>query len=341
MANVFATWICIDNEDNASYFPSSKGSSNDVEVQNIYWRCLATCFYTARKFNPDLKLIAFSNQDKLPVIDGVNFELLFKYLNIEFHTTPFEYQTPIGYYNNWRNQFYEFSILKFILDKHIFKEDDVFILLDSDCIITGDLTNLYKNVLDFGCITYKIDYKPDFIINGLTRTEMKSIFEKLDEKIIDHIPIYHAGEFFAATVKTIQKIMDLFYPTWVSLLKLHQENKPHLHEEAHVLSYLFYKIGCEGGKANEYIKRIWTDPTTYRNVIPGDENYKIWHLPAEKRYGFKKLFKLLKKNRFDLNAFPTEELVKKLKIIFQVPSIPYNNKIYYFIKGLAKVLLKK
>ncbi len=138
MSNILATWICIDDPENASYFPSSKGSSADVSVQLIYWRCVAVFMYTARKFNPELRLVFFSNITEYPTIDNVNYKLLFEKLNIEFYTTPFGFQTPAGYYGSWSNQFYEFSILKFICEHPAFSDEDAFTLLDSDCLITKD-----------------------------------------------------------------------------------------------------------------------------------------------------------------------------------------------------------
>lgn len=341
MSNILATWICIDNADNASYFPSSKGSSNDAKIQEIYWRCLAACMYTARKFNPTLRLVVFSNSNKLPKINDVDFVDLFKKLEIEFYTTPFEYQTPMGYYNNWRNQFYEFSIFKYISSNQLFKDEDAFVLLDSDCIITGELSPLFKLVVEKKCISYIIDYRHDYKINGLTRVEMKSIFEKIQESNMENIPDYHAGEIYAATIETTKKLMSTFYPTWDVLINFHQADLPRLHEEAHVLSYLFFKIGCKGGEANKYIKRMWTDPTSYRNIQNGDEKYLIWHLPAEKRFGFKIYFLFLKKINFNLNLHDPEQSQVMFQKIFQVPAISFTNRIYYIIKKLVKVISLK
>jgi hypothetical protein len=82
MKNILSTWICLDVESNSSYFPSAKGFSSDKKTQDIYWRCLVSCMFTARKFNPSLTLVIFSNTDKLPFIDGVDLSLIFKTLNM-------------------------------------------------------------------------------------------------------------------------------------------------------------------------------------------------------------------------------------------------------------------
>jgi lipopolysaccharide biosynthesis glycosyltransferase len=341
LTKIFATWICIDDVSNASYFPSSKGNSNDWRIQEIYWKCLATCLYSARKFNPNLRLAVFCNNEMLPTVNGVSYKKLFDYLNIEFYITPFEFQTPEGYFKSWRNQFYEFSIFKYIASSNCFDDNDTIVLVDSDCIVTGELSEIYNQISINECITYTINYEPGFVINGITRNDMKNIFESLDDIKLDSVPDYHAGEFFAATIRYVKKIMDIFYPTWQMLLELHKKNLPRLNEEAHVLSYLYYKTGRKGGEANMYIKRMWTDPTTYRNIDTGDQHFKIWHLPAEKRYGFKTFFKFLKKQSFDLNAFTNEQLIKKFERTFQIPQLNVSRKIFFIVKNIAKKIMKK
>ena len=49
--------------------------------------------------------------------------------------------------------------------------------------------------------------------------------------------------------------------------------------------------------ANHLIKRIWTSPR-YSSVAPGDERLLLWHLPAEKRYGLRDIYKMLRKAGF-------------------------------------------
>ncbi len=341
MKNILSTWICLDDESNSSYFPSSKGFSSDKKTQDIYWRCLVSCMFTARKFNPSLTLAIFSNTDKLPFIDGVDLSLIFKKLNIDFYSTPFEFQTPPGYYEGWKNQFYEFSIFKFISQNPNFDKNDNFCLIDSDCIINGNLDKMFDDINRNGSIEYKIEYSANQIINGNSRVDMKNIFSSLLNKEMDTVPYYYAGEYFGAKLSIIEEMMNEFEVLWPKLLSLHTQNLPRLHEEAHVLSYLYYKLNLENDIANIYIKRLWTDPTAYRNVQPEDANLLIWHLPAEKRNGFKKVFQLLTKINFNPEEINVEILQKKAAMIFSIPKISKFKNIYYFFKRLGKTMLKK
>lgn len=340
MSHILATWIYLDTKESASYFPSSKGLSSDLGVQAIYWRCVVVFFSTARYYNKDIRLALFSNVSTLPQVEGADVGAVLKKLGVEFYTTPFEYQTPEGYYGNWRNQFYEFSIFKYVTTSPAFCDDDNFVLLDSDCVIKGDLSPVFNAVALQQCITYVIYYKPERDINGISRLEMKDIFERLSEKPMQEPPLYHAGEFYATTVKAMKQLMQDFYIIWPRLVQYHAEGKTRLTEEAHVLSYLYYINGFKAADADRFVKRIWTDAAVYRNVEAGDKDLLIWHLPSEKRGGFKELFHRLKQKGFDLQAYKSGALTRELERIFKIPYIPLQYQLYYSLKKLGKKMYK-
>jgi hypothetical protein len=339
--NILATWICLDDENNASYFPSTKGLSSDLKIQTIYWKCLLSSMYTARYFNPNIRLVVFSNAENLPIIGGVDFENIFQILNIEFHKTAFKFQTPEGYYGQWRNQFYEFSIFDYIANSNQFDSNDNFCLIDSDCVLTKSLDSLFMQVASLGVINYNYEYHENYKINGLSRLDMKSVFERLANEHLEKIPNYYAGEFFAARVEKIQSINNEFQSIWPKLLDFHQKRELVLNEEAHVLSYIFFKLGFENEVGNSYIKRLWTDPTTFRNICKEDELLAIWHLPAEKRTGFNTFFKLLKELQFSVQGIKNDELILRMKKIFSIPSLTLKKITFYKLKGLFKILLRK
>lgn len=257
MKNIIATWICIDDKLNGTYFPSAKGNSSDSGVQQIYWRCVCTFYWSARYHNPDAHLVLFSNQGELPVVEGTNVSDVLKKLGVHFYITPFEYVTPDGYFNTWRNQFYEFSVFKFISKNKDFNDDDQFMLLDSDCIIKGDLSPLFQCLQKQKCITYLYNYaNVEYKINGNSRKDMKFIFEDLLGRQIPDFPAYYGGEFYASDIKAVKMLMEDFYIVWEQLLTRHSRGLEKLNEEAHVLSYLYYKNNTKGGHANDFIKRL-------------------------------------------------------------------------------------
>jgi hypothetical protein len=183
----------------------------------------------------------------------------------------------------WTNQFFEFSIIDSIARNY--EANDIFMMLDSDCIFNGRLDQLFQLCKERGCITYALDIPEKEMINGITRSQMKEVFENILNDRIDTVPVYHAGEFFMADLNIIRKFSEQFRQIWPTLLSFHHQGKPKLVEEAHVLSFLYYINSFQGGEANHFIKRIWTDPTNFRNVSETDKELAIWHVPAEKSSG--------------------------------------------------------
>jgi len=338
--NILATWICIDTDETASLFPSAGGRSSNPGVQIIYWRCVLCFFAIARKFNPGVRLVLFSNRRDLPTLGETSVKKVLEHLKVDVYSVPFEFVTPTGYYESWRNQFFEFSILKFIGSHPDFRTDDNFILVDSDCAVTQSLDVVFRDIPVHQCITYIVDYSEDHNINGLTRREMKRVFGRYLGNNLAVIPDYHGGEFYASTVSVAAKLAQDFQELWPLLLEDCARQVPKLNEEAHVLSYLFLKNGFNGGQANVYIKRMWTDPATFRNVTAADLTLSIWHLPAEKKNGFRKLFHWLKEKDFLLADVPESQLRKKLSHIFMVPSVPAHRRPFFIAKKIMKKILQ-
>ena len=56
---------------------------------------------------------------------------------------------------------------------------------------------------------------------------------------------------------------------------------------------------------SSFLNWIWASPR-YGNGEPGDENLPLWHLPAEKRFGFVDLFRDLARKGFPSAMDPAE-----------------------------------
>ena len=75
MAKILATWICIDDSQTASWFPSSKGNSSDQNIQNIYWKCPGNMYvFSTHVQPPKLSWLFFPNIQHLPVVEGLDFK---------------------------------------------------------------------------------------------------------------------------------------------------------------------------------------------------------------------------------------------------------------------------
>jgi hypothetical protein len=295
-----ATWIYLDNPAESSEYPQVGKKSHQRDFQQIYWRCV-TVFYTySTTHNAGKKHLLFSNSgwEAIPQVDGFNVAAYLKSLDVELVRLPLTFQTPPGYYGKWRNQFYLFDILKFF--ETTYNPSDTLVVLDSDCLVLQPLETLFQDIHRHGLMVLPLAYTDDQSINGISRQEMKTVFEALDGVSPEFPPTYYGGEIFAATGSTVGIINAIVPGLWEYMLLQHENKAAKFNEEAHFLSYCYYKIGQFGILTNT-IKRIWTAPL-HTTAAAADLNLPIWHLPSEKTGGFILLFRAIKQGRGILDA---------------------------------------
>lgn len=298
----------------------SIGKSTSSKFVGVYLKNCIVFFITARKFNATAHLLLFTNTNLPEKLDNFDLKLMLDQLGVTVVSVNFEYKTPPGYHGAWRNQFFEFSIFRKMVELSK-KDDDLYLLTDSDCIITGDLAPVWEKARS-GCLTYDMGYPEDYPINGLSRLDMKTIYEQLLDKKLTQPPQYYGGEFFLANIASIRLIMDDFAQLWPILLSRHERGELKFNEEAHTLSYLFYKNNLQHHTANEFIKRLWTQPFIFRNVDEKDHALLIWHLPHEKKYGILRLFKQLATNVPQALAMKSDRFRRLLSHQLTIPRIP-------------------
>ncbi|MBC7915841.1 MAG: hypothetical protein H7Y07_17160, partial [Pyrinomonadaceae bacterium] len=193
--NYICTWLCADEKGEESIFPQTGQKSSSQSHQNIYWRCLILFFVTSRRFNKKEKHLLFTNVKHLPEVDGKKVSRMLKDLQVEIVYTDFKYKTPKGYFEMFQNQFYEFSILEYIVQNNQ-KMEDNYLILDSDCIFTRAANELFAEAGETGFLSFEDDCTTDLVIHGLSRKDMKLVYEDLLKETVNEIPGYHLGEFF-------------------------------------------------------------------------------------------------------------------------------------------------
>lgn len=343
--NYICTWFCADEKGEESLFPQTGQLSSSQKHQNIYWRCILVFFITSKLFNKKEKHVLFTNVKQLPVVDKRDVAAILKELNVEVIHTDFKYKTPKGYYGSFQNQFYEFSILEYIAANHA-NDNDRYLILDSDCIFIKPADALFKAASPKGFISFEDEVKPDYVINGLSRNHLKILYEELLGTTLDETPSYHLGEFLLSSVANIRKFYSDFEQLWPALLKRHAAGKRKFNEEAHTLSFLYFRNGFRAHPNNTFMRRVWTNPLFYREVRPTDVNLTIWHLPAEKTFGIYRLY-----DHF-MNHVPNYGLemrhdtyIKLVQKELGVPHLPVKMKLQYYTvsyyRAIKKRLLKK
>jgi hypothetical protein len=339
--NYICTWLCADKKGEESIFFQTGEESSSQKHQNIYWRCILVFYATSKRFNKNEKHLLFTNAEKIPKIDGREVSDILHDLDVEIIHTDFNYKTPKDYFGSFQNQFYEFSILEYISQNNQ-NLNDHYLIVDSDCIFIKPVHPLFDAAAPAGFISFKDPVKPEYVINGLSRNDLKTIYQELLGTEITEIPDYHLGEFLLCSVKNIHKIYQDFSELWPKLLERNDKKQLKFNEEAHTLSYLYFKNGFRASNDASFMRRIWTNPVFYRDVQLSDTNLIIWHLPSEKIFGIHTLYELFfnKSSNYGLQI-SNPDFIKIVQKAVSVPKLTLKMKLKYYVVSYYKAIKKR
>ena len=318
MDNYLITWFYAEKKDDESFYPSVGGNTSSPEYQKVYWRCVYDFYRTAQltQTESNVRYLFFTNVPNIPTdIDGFNLAQFFEQAGVKVERLELTNRTPKDWYGAWRNQFYLFDVLSCLKNHYVGN----FLILDSDIFIMKDLLPVFQDIEQNQVIAYDCDYGEDVSINGVSTNQMRELYSKFRG---DNSKLrYKGGELIGVTSDLIPKILDCYSKLWKFNYELYQQRKTKLNEEAHFLSMIYHYLGFEESLANKYIKRMWT-AVKCDNVVTGDENLALWHLPAEKKYAFETMFTFLQEdcseeqyNRYlrGLLHIPGNKAIRKLR----------------------------
>ncbi len=305
---LISSWIVLDDKNHATEFPSTGTDSSSPTFQLVYWRCVTLFFVTSKIHNPNNRHALFCNKDILTHAPAEVIKIL-QNLGVDFVTFPVRHRLPSGSVKLFGNQFYILDIIE-----HWAMNDKAagFILCDSDCIWRKPVATFGQEILDKRCLLYTLrshdqkHYEPGNLLNGMTHDRMKEIVEDEFDQNLGHLPLYHGGEFFAASNEYCQSIAADFDRLWqraVSEVSLDDSIK----EEAHFLSILAEARGILPYTANHIVRRMWTHFKDL-NILEDDLDLAIWHLPAEKKFGFLRMYSWYQACDRDWRDFSADEI---------------------------------
>ena len=342
--NVISTWIYLDDKDSAQKFSQTHMLSSSKAHQDIYWRCVYVFFKFAQlAAGVDYEYVLFTNyKEKSLIVDGIDILKSLELMNVKIIQRDFTYKLPRGYYGSWGNQLYEFDILDEFSSRY---KDSKLLMLDSDCIITKNINEIFER-LDFTqALTFRGEYNnypKDEKIDGISEREMLILANSLlDENHYLEDFKYICGEFFAATSNFIEIINKEFPNVYSKMVDIYnKENNSSaikFNEEAHFLSFFYLKYNIEVGTADKYIKRLWSDDSYYK-IKPEDIELPIWHCITQKN----RYIQILK-NIDSIMEMTQDNRVQCLKKIifpsdFKYKIITRDVKIKDIIKFIAKKL---
>ncbi len=338
MKKYIATWVYLDSPEEKSKYPNTGGDSTSPEFQAVYWRCIVLFYETSLRFHKEVQHLFFTNTETLPIVDGFDVKLFFTKNHIQVVPLENLYPLPENYFGRFRNQFFEFSIIDHVAK--MLDGNDMLVLLDSDCVFSKSFLPAFDKLFnsDLPAISYVVDFSENYELHGVTGNDMRQISSDLGLKL-EKNPYYSGGELLFAKGSFFHHVAQDFPTLYQNLMERHQQNEIKFNEEAHVLSYYYYKLKADIGGMNGYIKRMWTNRNYYRNVLPEDSNLTIWHLPNEKRVGIDRLFQMINEGK-SLRSLAQIEYHKLLEDSLLMAS---NHKWDYYklLKGTGYKVLRK
>ncbi len=291
MASVcISSWIVLDDAATATAFPSVGGNSAAAGFQMVYWRCIASYFFSSKVHNPDCNHVLFSNIDVESTAPAEIVELL-RSIDVVFHEVPITYRLPTRSVTSWGNQFYVLDVVRRFAVGDL---GDQLILADSDCIWRRSISPFVDRIVEKTALLYTLrpkdqkDYEVGRLINGVTHQRMTELAQSVLQSNAQDLVKYHGGEFLAVTLNYCRQVLPQVAALWdIVITEVSQEDS--VKEEAQFLSIIAHVNQVEAFSANDIIRRIWTNFEDL-NVETTDQDLVIWHLPAEKKFGFRRLF---------------------------------------------------
>jgi len=305
---IVASWIVLDDPNTATEFPSVGGNSATAGFQRVYWQCLVVFFFTARVHNPSLALVLYANVDAA-VTAPADMLATMQALGVVFRRLDITFRLPFGSVGRWGNQFY---VLDIIRDFAANGGGDALVLVDSDCVWRGPVDGIDAALRQHECLLYTLspadqkEYEGGRLMNGMSLARMSEIARAEFDLEPDRQVQYHGGEFFAATRSFCQRIQQKIPALW-RRAQAEAMLPDAIKEEAHFLSILAEGMAVTPGTGNTFVRRIWTNFEDL-NAARSDELLTLWHLPAEKRFGFRRLWRHLKASQCNWRSLTPDEI---------------------------------
>ncbi|QDU34207.1 hypothetical protein KS4_22720 [Poriferisphaera corsica] len=288
--NVVVTWMyCSPPKEKINH--AQMGADSDLaETQNYYWRCIFLMFESSWRLNGgDTRHILLVNKRPPDEIDGVDTRQLIEQYGVEVIDIPNITKAPEDYHTAWNIQFTLIDIMKWI-GENTAAEDHVY-LLDSDVVFNLPLNDEMAEVIDKKkAMIYTIDYELDHVVNGNTRRDLLAISKEMSGGYDRDEFRYAGGEIIGGLGKEYTRMAELSRKYYEECLERYANKQSKFLTEEHLFSYVYDLLGYEPYTANKFLKRIWTDRSLYTTITGDEHGLVFWHLPAEKKKGFYKLF---------------------------------------------------
>ena len=318
---IIVSWFYSEIISESGVYAQMRGKSHEFTFQQIYINCLITFFFSARAANKDAKLILYTNDRKFlfkNLLTERQIELLAEF-NVEVVSVTFSFLPP-DKQRHWRNQFFLFDIIKH-LSEIGYGSSDLIVISDSDVIWSGSpkTSDFWNQLSEIGYLIYTPIEDLNENINGYSQISLREYAKSIGINNFENLQ-YAGGELIALRGDLLVNLVENLIEIWnFYLMRVKHDN---FFEEAHLLSLLYTRLEFNFGNGNSFIKRLWTQILHFQNTSKRDLEYVLWHLPAEKRYGLRRLAKNILNRK--LLFFPAYHS-KKWHYVLSTLGLPKNS----------------
>lgn len=335
MKQWITTWFHADGVSQQGFYANLGGNSSASYFQAVYWRCIVCFFISSIRLNKSAKHVLFTNVEALPEVDGVNVGSLLDKLGVAVVRLEYSHEPPASYSRSWRNQFYVLDCLLWLVNN--VNDGDQLGVFDSDAIWLRPFMDASELIRQNGILAYEVPYPIDHEVNGITRREMGDIFCELGLGGANEAPKYFGGEFIVCTSEWAVKLYDRAHELYEQNMSRHSKGCTFLREEAHLLSAAYYDLGIRDSRLDGLMRRVWTSFIYEYNAAQTDLSLMLLHLPAEKRFGFRRLFKKIARGPSNILNLGENDYIVLVKNLFNVPNLSFENRVRNAIEhGLWK-----
>ncbi len=315
--NIFTALATNDSEISDVLYPNYKPTSSP-KIE-IYLRTVLCLFWSCRISGYKDKLTLFVNNESQ--LNSVSAEIMARLstLNVSIIQVPFLMFKPDSLLSKrFSLNFYKLEAMHYAANN---MEDDIYVYLDSDCVMMKPLT-CSENLSLYRVYDHKKTNE-----GSVKSLFLKNLWSKTGFQFNPNNTTFFGGEYISAKRDIFKNLIDECYNIFSFASR--QNREAILFEDQTILDADEFLVSAAVNRMNilpefvddfSIIARTWTGRTHYIADNIGD--YAIWHLPAEKQTGFLFLSEcILKKHDFK----PNVDLTDYLGNIFGVYGRKYGN----------------
>lgn len=279
------TWFHADDPSHAGTYAQTLGDAASGAHYETYLRCVDLCIASFRRWNERGTCLIVLNERAQRAIDPQRLEF-WNRMRAEVLVAENRHLPDSDLYSRWQNQFFLFDVLRVAIE-HAPDPATPIAVVDSDCVVRGDLGPLADAIVQEGRVAMTVGYGEDADIHGLTRRQLGELLAARGV-VSDGVPEYLGGEFVAGTAAALTELLDRVQDVYEWTLQRRTAGLSHPNEEAHMIS-IATPYRSEQVTGNRFVERVWTQHWVYRDFSDDVIRKPVWHLPAEKRTGISRL----------------------------------------------------